>query len=61
MVVSDTRQLTGRPKLLLFTKNTLAMNNTGSAKLWVGDKGIGKRFWLTSSRSGKKTQFENTR
>lgn len=39
-VASDTHPLTGRPKLLYLQRNSLAMNNTRSAKRWVGDKGV---------------------
>lgn len=36
------------------------MNNTGSAKHRVSDKGARERFWLASSRSDKKTRPEKT-
>lgn len=55
LVPSDTRQLTGRPKLLYLQSTASAMNNTGSARLRGWRQGSGEEFlaYLDSVRQEK--------
>lgn len=56
MVASDTRQLTGWPKLLYLQRTASPWIIQEVPSTRVGDKGARKRLWLASSRSGKKTR-----